>query len=361
MNVCIIGWYGTETLGDRAILNGIVNLLDLKFGPCKKYLASLYPFYTERCLLEDYKNYNPNIDIFDFKNTSDLRETIKKSDIVIMGGGPLMDIAEVSLIKKAFLLGRKYRKRNVLFGVGIGPLNSRIFLGFVKDILKLSDVSVFRDSNSYNLAKKINPNGKYIVGFDPAVISIINHRIVGNKKNCLVLNLRTLTSEYKAGYGLQMKDVIKLVDKASEIYDYVEMVPMHTFFIGGDDRNLLNVLAKKCKSDNVIVDFKPLGLSEIYDVYINAKACIGMRYHSVVMQTLLNGNNYIIDYTDPITGKIQSFINDLNISEFYSDRYYSCVKDIEFRIDKCLEVLERGERLEISSDAFDMNILLETL
>lgn len=361
MNVCIIGWYGTETLGDRAILNGIVNLLDSKYGTCKKYLASLYPFYTERCLLEDYCKYNPNIEIFDFKNTSDLRETIKKSDIVIMGGGPLMDISEVSLIKKAFVFGKKYGKRNVLLGVGIGPLNSRVFLGVVKDILKLTDVGVFRDSNSCNFANRINPNGKYLVGFDPAVISIRNHKVVKNNKNCLVLNFRTLTSEYKTGYGLPMNDVVKLIDKASEIYDYVEMVPMHTFFIGGDDRNILNVLSKKCNKDNVVVDFKPLGLNEIYDVYMNAKACIGMRYHSVVMQTLLNGNNYIIDYTDPITGKIQSFLNDLNILDFYSDRYYSCVKDSEFKIDKCLEILKRGERLEISSDVFDINVLLENV
>ena len=27
MNICILGWYGTETIGDRAILAGIISLL----------------------------------------------------------------------------------------------------------------------------------------------------------------------------------------------------------------------------------------------------------------------------------------------------------------------------------------------
>lgn len=48
--VCILGWYGTETLGDRAILDGILSALYLAYGECNILLGSLYPFFTERTI-----------------------------------------------------------------------------------------------------------------------------------------------------------------------------------------------------------------------------------------------------------------------------------------------------------------------
>lgn len=45
-----------------------------------------------------------------------------------------------------------------------------------------------------------------------------------------------------------------------------------------------------------------------------------MRYHSVFFQTILNGNNFILDYTDPSTGKIIGFIRDCGGLDFYSGR-----------------------------------------
>ena len=46
-----------------------------------------------------------------------------------------------------------------------------------------------------------------------------------------------------------------------------------------------------------------------------------MRYHSVILQTLGNGRNYILDYTEPNKGKIQGFIKDIDKIDFYKERY----------------------------------------
>ena len=45
-----------------------------------------------------------------------------------------------------------------------------------------------------------------------------------------------------------------------------------------------------------------------------------MRYHSVFMQTILNGNNFILDYTDTKSGKISGFIKFIKAESFYSNR-----------------------------------------
>ena len=49
----VIGWYGTETIGDRAILAGIIRLLSEVASDITIDLGSLYPILSERTLSDD--------------------------------------------------------------------------------------------------------------------------------------------------------------------------------------------------------------------------------------------------------------------------------------------------------------------
>jgi polysaccharide pyruvyl transferase WcaK-like protein len=53
VKITVIGWYGTETIGDRAILAGLLSLFDEVFGDFELKLGSIYPFFSERTLYED--------------------------------------------------------------------------------------------------------------------------------------------------------------------------------------------------------------------------------------------------------------------------------------------------------------------
>ena len=73
MVVSIVGWYGTETCGDRAILDGILSVLGEIEENAIVQLGSLFPFYSKRTLLEEenvLKKTAPQIriDIFDIKD-----------------------------------------------------------------------------------------------------------------------------------------------------------------------------------------------------------------------------------------------------------------------------------------------------
>ena len=57
MKITIIGWYGTETIGDRAILTGIFSFFNQLFNKIEIKLGSLYPFFSKRTLNEDYSFY----------------------------------------------------------------------------------------------------------------------------------------------------------------------------------------------------------------------------------------------------------------------------------------------------------------
>ena len=146
----IVGWYGTETIGDRAILSGIIDILkdfdkhiDIKIG-------SLYPFYTERALLED-KAFNKviannvKISCFDIRDKKISKSIIKESKLVIMGGGPLTNILELDYIESSFRYAKKNQIPTGLVGIGIGPIGGRCFRKRIASIIKYSDFIITRD------------------------------------------------------------------------------------------------------------------------------------------------------------------------------------------------------------------------
>ena len=76
IRVLIIGWYGTETIGDRAILAGILRSLDSYLNSdILLTIGSLYPYISERTIFEDRELYDilsPKVSTNCFSRVSDL-------------------------------------------------------------------------------------------------------------------------------------------------------------------------------------------------------------------------------------------------------------------------------------------------
>ena len=103
MKVVVVGWYGTETIGDRAILDGIIRVFKCFDQNVKIEIGSLWSFFTERTLYEDYGSQHENVKCFDVKNIKILREKICECEYIVFGGGPIMDgIAHLELIAEIF-------------------------------------------------------------------------------------------------------------------------------------------------------------------------------------------------------------------------------------------------------------------
>lgn len=350
--VCILGWYGTETLGDRAILDGILSIFYHTYGNCDFFVGSLYPFFTERTVYEDGAIYSKSapdckISIFDVKGN--ITEYIQQSDIVIMGGGPIMELDLLYLIYRGFKIAKRCNKQTVVLGCGLGPLKTKRLIGMAKKIITIADLVIFRDEESLKYAN-ILTGGKYqfYALEDPAIISILQYRGLhkeSEKETYLAINVREPDHHYpKMGENIE-NDFVHLIAKACEQYEKVKLVPMHTFYVGKDDRKYMSRLALVTNSNKLEVLHKPLNLYELYEVYEKAQACIGMRYHSVVMQTLLNGNNYILDYTEKNKGKISGFISMLKNPDFYTDRYVNIVSDA-IDAEACLKVISKKKYYE---------------
>lgn len=351
MVISIIGWYGTETLGDRAILDGILCVLNRIEPHCKLNLGSLYPFYSRRTLWEEkdiFKMSAPTIpiSIFDLKEDKERVQKLKESDLVIIGGGPLMGLEELYLLKKCTKTAKKYDIPVVVMGCGVGPFKEERHIMMVKKILEDATFISFRDSVSYELAKQIMEERFHaeVLG-DPAVISIEHYLKchVQSRKEYVAVNLREYPqSEYGASSCFDAHDLTNMIRMLKDLYGEVLLVPMHSFGIGGDDRYYLASLMNMSDCESVKVLHSPMNLYELYAVYQNALGCIGMRYHSIVMQTILNGNNLILDYTHKKNGKINGFLAQIDKEGFYSPRRINLQTGSDISLNDFIEII--GEK-----------------
>ncbi|WP_165253996.1 polysaccharide pyruvyl transferase family protein [Adlercreutzia sp. ZJ304] len=321
MKICVLGWYGTETLGDRAILDGIVKIFAALFESIEFHIGSLYPFFTERTLFEDRHllcSMGCNFVIFNESNIGELKSHIRQCDIVLMGGGPLMDLREMYLVYRGIKYGKHIGKKTLLLGCGYGPLKTPEFQALVNRIFDYCDLVIFRDEESKSHACSAGgKSANMIVLDDPAIASIIRAKKIYSKCTTGVfaaVNFRRFPSDEYGMSSFSEYEAAAIVDKLAVSHDVVKLVPMHTFCIGGDDREFLYEVKLACSAPNVEVMSMPPSLEELYSIYSHAKTCVGMRYHSIVMQTILNGNNYYIDYTGS-GGKISAFFNHFGIRD----------------------------------------------
>ncbi|WP_298766059.1 polysaccharide pyruvyl transferase family protein [uncultured Polaribacter sp.] len=346
MKIVIIGWYGTETIGDRAILAGLISFFNKAFNKFEIQLGSLYPFFSERTVNEDYSflkeiiKKDLSINIFNTQNSKELIENIKESDLVVIGGGPLMDLNELYMLEYSFKIAKKNKIKTAILGCGIGPLFNKGFRKSVLNIVNNSDLVILRDSKSKDNLSEIfkefkvdfDPNN-ILTSFDPAVECTLEFNKIHKKNNedYIAVNLREFPLEYNTSNNINsinedLKIFIK--DLAVKFSDReIRLIPMHYFHIGGDDRVFLNKILLDIEKENVIVQNSNLTLKETISVFSNSYFNVGMRFHSVVLQTIVSGKNYVLDYTEPKRGKIYGFIRDIDTINYYDKRYISLQED----------------------------------
>lgn len=342
MNIVILGWYGTETIGDRAILAGIINLFGEIASGFDINLGSLIPDFSKRTLLEDSDFYNEisqghlnKISLFDSLNRSQLKKAIDNSDLVIVGGGPLMDIDPMFMLEYAFRYAKRKGRKTAVVGCGWGPLKSNQYIAAACSIIRNSDLTIFRDATSFNEYadyRKENPSDakNTISSIDPAFFCADYFRNTRNRYNdkpYVAINFRDVSKDQYCGDSQKNDKIfVDIIKSVRRQYDLpVHLVPMHSYFIGGDDRSQFNRIAFSLNDPEVIVHNDPPSLVEVMSLYLNARFCVGMRFHSIVLQTVLNGRNIILDYTDPGKGKIIGMMRELDMINAYNDRYFSLI------------------------------------
>jgi polysaccharide pyruvyl transferase WcaK-like protein/MoaA/NifB/PqqE/SkfB family radical SAM enzyme len=316
--IFIVGWYGTETVGDKAILAGIIDYYKSEFDNEVEFvIGSLYPFITKRTCYE----LSINATVVSTK-TFELLAYAKSSDIVVMGGGPLMDLNELYIPLLGFKVAKSYQKKTVVFGCGIGPLKFEKFETAVKDILLHSDEIKLRDHKSIEIAKLYGITNEIEFFGDPAkrYLKAINKNLVLEKENIITCYLRDWTFEYYNGsqdaFAIEKRkfeeSLARLIKKQAneKNVERIEFHHMHNFVIGNDDRDFSREFIQKYFKDDKRVYFnkKLSTIDNIAQSMKKSKLNICMRFHSVLFAHTLETDFIAIDYT--LGGKIHAYLKD---------------------------------------------------
>lgn len=316
--VLITGWYGTETIGDKAILGEIIHQLRSYNPNLKIIVSSIDMRVSWQTRIE------MNLDVTHILITEMEKVLDHDSvDAVIMGGGPLMESSQIIPITKVFNKAALLGLQRVIYGCGVGPIHSHEMEIMISHIIKVSTVAFFRDQESLDYALRLGANPKSsILACDPALFFVKrwyddNPRNKTNKVQILATMLRKQTNEYNNSGNIKrlnqqsisiLRDSIVTFSEKSSNDWQVSLFAMHAYWRGNDDRilngEIIASLDNKIK-DNT--DLSYMGLYKTLSLLRDSDLSIAMRYHGHIFSIAFAIPLLSIDYTGK-SGKVSNLM-----------------------------------------------------
>ncbi|MDZ4699284.1 MAG: polysaccharide pyruvyl transferase family protein [Rhodothermales bacterium] len=323
--VLICGWYGTETLGDKAILGGIVDTLRLTHPDAEVDVAAIEPYITENT-----RRQMPELRLARILSLAEARTQVKAGayGLVVMGGGPLMTgVSQCIDMLELLALGRAAGAATLVAGCGIGPLGGPRD-AIVRELLETADRVLLRDRRSIATARNVlGWDGEAGVMLDPAFLWIAR-QAAGTPvepTDRVLLALRDWpVNEYAAGLSPDdairarthfEEEVLGFADGAADRMPGAVVIPfcMHKQAVGGDDRMFYRRLLADRPALLARLDDRHRPPAEDLAAFRSSRLVVAMRFHSVVFAIAAGRPFLAIDYT--LGGKIAGLLDDLGLAD----------------------------------------------
>lgn len=304
-SVLISGYYGFNNTGDEAMIETLSTALAKK--NYKLSVLSINPEKTK----ESY-----NVDAYNRYNPFEVIKAIRKSDILVSGGGTLFqDITSkksiwyyLGIVKLAQLLGKKV----CIAYQGMGPLNTKIHRKMTKRTLNKKSVKLvaMRDRHAYEYAKEMGiKEEKMMLSSD-----MIFMMKPAPKERCIKI-IKDNVHNYKEGEVLigfsirEWKDkdrtdlFAEIADKLVEKYNArIVFFPFHK----PKDAEISKIVAHKMQHEDktILIPNRYLP-SEILGTMGYMNINIGVRLHALVFSALMNVPTIGISYEPKVDGFLE--------------------------------------------------------
>ncbi len=351
--ILVCGWYGTETLGDKAILGGIVKAITNALGEFELHLVSLELYISQMTIRQ-----MPELEGCQLHSITNALNLIDSMDLVIFGGGPLAALKKTAEMSAIFERAVRAKIPTIAAGCGVGPLGSSYHNKAIKALLVGSSHRIYRDRKSMEIAQSLGVDtSKDIVAEDPALtwLKSVNPKDFSKHDNYdrpaplqpkLLLGLRSFPYKHAKHLGRFKAEKIQLrfeeellagLELLLEEYPRLKILPfpMCTNHRGHDDRWFYRKLFRNKSSLKEAIDTKYLGneLSplECVDVFKSASVALTMRFHSLVFAIGAGIPAVTIDYTLG-KGKVKSLAENyevphMSMDEITRDFIFSSLSD----------------------------------
>lgn len=322
--VMLCGWYGTETVGDKAILAGVAKVVRHHIGEPNLTLASLHPYLSRITVAQ-----MPELEGLRIVDTASALQELGECDLLVLAGGPLMaGVDELADLEALFGRASALGIPSVVAGCGVGPLGVRHHDRAVARILRAADARVYRDEISRSNASLLGVDvARDEVAEDPAHTWLSDlwplADIERSTRRTLLLGLRDFPyREYarsvgrSAGVAMAARYEASVVECLSRLLERdpsleLRPLPMCTNHFGGDDRwfyhRLLRLGDRYRNRIDVSLLGKELAPLDYALAFREASAALTMRFHSLVFAVALGCPAVAIDYTDG-RGKVAALV-----------------------------------------------------
>ncbi|MBR1976657.1 polysaccharide pyruvyl transferase CsaB [bacterium] len=332
LNVLISGYIGFENFGDDAVFSLLVGYLQKK--GLRVAALSSNPQKTVKAYM---------VDAYEYKNFSEIINAIKNTDILISGGGSLLQnktstkslLYYLSIIFLAKLFGKKV----IIFAQGIGPIKGSFWQFLTRSILKITDLVTVRDRDSQNLLASWGVRSKTVV--DPVwSIPMPKH----NPQNAIGVQVRDCKAALK-------HSPLEFLYSVGDFYPDKEI---KIFCLQNSQdfvfsRQFYTLLKQKYPNINakIITYTKP---EKLLEEFATLERLIAMRFHACLVGLKMGVKVLPLSYDDKVT----SFAREMQlpyVDLYQRNDYYQQLND--FYTYKEPEIVERKRKIKFDWEYFD--------
>ena len=321
--VLIMGWYGRETTGDKAILASLLhNIADHSV----RILKSTYDVDYSRQTLNEIQA--PTVRCIPNDIASFVR-ALEWVDVIVIGGGPLKESGQMLEWSERLAIAKSLGKKIMVYGCGIGPLHSELVREHVAQILRQADRITLRDAIAVTNATELGiPADRITLAADPAMgftTPSVESANRNGKPLTIGVSLRRLSKHYApAGKAIEAtrqesafhdaaKHTLRRILQMNDAR--IVLVPM-ALRRKDDDRVVLRQMQTELGHDPRISLIEryasPAALLEHFKGF---DFFVAMRFHSAVFAMLSQVPLVAIDY-DSRGGKTTGLMEAMGLSEF---------------------------------------------
>lgn len=351
-NIFIFGYYGFQNTGDEAILQVMVDQIKENIPYAELTVLS----YKARETMEKY-----GIKAVSRNKYGDLVKAIKESDIVISGGGSILQDATSARSLIYYLsiiyLAKKMGKKVMFYGNGFGPITKSFNKKLVKHIINKVDIITVRDEQSKEEMKSLGIKRDIIVTADVTfayksirdeqVEKILMDEEINTDKKIIGISIREWKNEEK------YKEIIAragdyLIGKGYEVV-FISMQYPRDYIVSEEIASMMEYTPKMLE--------KIYAPKELISMMKRFHVLIGMRLHSLIFSTIAGTPVLGIEYDTKIANFLQIVnqenagkVEDLEFEEFIHrlDMVIENHKEYKRRIDLMKDVLKEKSEMNIS-------------